>query len=41
MPIGALALAGCVSQQTYDQQVQQTQKAVVLEQQYLALNQQL
>ncbi|MCM8612006.1 flagellar motor protein MotB [Accumulibacter sp.] len=40
-PIGALALAGCVSQQTYDQQVQQTQKAVALEQQYLALNQRL
>lgn len=41
LPIAALAMAGCVSQQTYDQQVQQTQKAVALEQQYLALNRHL
>ena len=39
--LGAMLLAACVSQQTYDQQVQQTQEAVALEQQYLTLNQQL
>ncbi len=41
VPLVVLALAGCVSQQTYDQQVQQTQQAVSLEKQYLALSQQL
>ena len=40
VPFSLFLVAGCVSQQTYDQQVQQTQKAVALEQQYLALNQQ-
>lgn len=41
IPIGAFALTACVSQQTYDKQVQQTQDAVALEQQYLTLSRQL
>ncbi|MBL8375796.1 flagellar motor protein MotB [Accumulibacter sp.] len=40
VPFSVFLVAGCVSQQTYDQQVQQTQAAVTLEKQYLALNQQ-
>ncbi len=41
VPFSLLLLAGCVTEQKYDQQVQQTQKAVTLETQYRALNQQL
>ena len=41
VPFSVLLAAGCVSQQTYDQQVQQTQKAQTLERQYQALNRQL
>ncbi|HNC51013.1 MAG TPA: flagellar motor protein MotB [Accumulibacter sp.] len=41
VPFSLLLLAGCVTEQKYDKQVQQTQKAVALEQQYQALNQQL
>lgn len=41
VPFSLFLVAGCVSEQTYTQQVQQTKTAVTLEKQYMALNQQL